>query len=169
MAVKTASRLLLLALCILLSCAPSLAQEPARIGELSYLDRQFMAQQQALLEDLTTRHFGRRFNRQRDNDLELLQLLLDRRLVRPEQTRELQAMGVILGDLLAAELDLHWVVYEDNLGRSRALRDDISGTYLFPMTMISRRREVDDLTPVSEIYGRASGIIKDGRSNLPFQ
>ena len=32
-------------------------------------------------------------------------------------------MGVIMGDLLAADLKLHWVIYEDRQGRSRALRD----------------------------------------------
>jgi hypothetical protein len=169
MTLETAARYLLLTFFALIVLPAALAQDEPRIGELSYLDRQFMAQQRALLQDLTARNFGRRFSGQRDNDLELLQLLLDRKLVRPEQTRELQAMGVILGDLLASELDLRWVVYQDNLGRSRALRDDVSGTYLFPITMISRRREVDNRTPVETIYNKASKIITDSRPALPFQ
>ena len=119
MAFKTATRFLLITLCILLPGQTALAQDEPRISELSYLDRQFMTQQRNLLEELTTRHFGRRFNGLQDNDLELLQLLLDRELVRPEQTRELQAMGVVMGDLLAADLDLRWVVYQDQLGRRR--------------------------------------------------
>jgi hypothetical protein len=128
-----------------------------------------MNQQRALLEELTSRNFGRRFNAVRSNDLELLQLLLDRRLVGAHQTRELQAMGVIMGGLLAADLDLHWVVYEDIQGRSRALRDGDSDNYLFPITMISRRREADNRTPVTEIYDKARGIIVDSRPPLPFQ
>ena len=169
MTFETAARSLLLAFFALLVLPTALAQDEPRVGELSYLDRQFMVQQRALLEDLTARNFGRRFSGQRDNDLELLQLLLDRNLVRPEQTRELQAMGVIMGDLLASDLDLRWVVYQDKLGRSRALRDDVSGTYLFPITMISRRREVDNRTPVEAIYNKASRIITDNRPALPFQ
>ncbi len=145
------------------------AAEDVRISELSYLDRQYMAQQRSLLEEMTSIHFGRRFNGNPDNDLDLLQQLLDRRLVRPGQTRELQAMGVVMGDLLATDLDLEWVVYQDDLGRSRALRDGDSDNYLFPITMISRRREVDNRTPVAEIYGKARDIIVDSRPTLPFQ
>lgn len=154
---------------LLLLCTQALGQEEIRIGELSYLDRQYMAQQRASLEDLASRNFGRGFNGNRDDDLELLQLLLDRRIVRRDQTRELQAMGVILGDLLAADLDLHWVIYQDSLGRSRALRDGDTDNYLFPVTMISRRREVDNRTPVAEIYDKARNIIIDNRPPLPFQ
>jgi hypothetical protein len=158
------------ALCValILATAPASAQE-ARIGELSFLDRQWMAQQRELLEELTTRHFGRTFNGTADNDLQLLQELLDRRLVRDDQTRELQAMGVVMGDLLAADLGLHWVVYEDEKGRSRALRDGNSDNYLFPITMISRRREAGNQTPVAEIYTGAKAIIVDSREPLPFQ
>ena len=147
----------------------AMSQDTVRIGELSYLDRQYMAQQRETLSELVERHFGRQFTGSKQNDLELLQLLLDRRLVRPEQTRELQAMGVIMGDLLARELDMHWVVYEDALGRSRALRYRDTDNYLFPMTMISRRREADNRTPVTEIYRKACDIIAPLRPDRPFQ
>ena len=162
----------LLSLSLLLSLALSpwtKAQDAVRIGELSYLDRQYMHQQRELLADLVSREYGRQFNGQRDNDLQLMQRLLDDRVVRNEQTRELQAMGVIMGDLLAAELGLHWVVYEDRLGRSRALRYNSSDSYLFPITMISRRREVDNRTPVAEIYDKAVQSMRAAIPQLPFQ
>ncbi len=145
------------------------AAEAVDTGELSFLDRQYMTQQRALLEELSTRHFGAGFSGDRDRDLALLQRLLDQRLIRPDQTRELQAMGVIMGDLLAAEFGLHWVFYQDIQGRSRALRDGDSDTYLFPITMISRRREAGNDTPVAEIYRKASDIITSNRPTLPFQ
>lgn len=167
MSVRTLACSLLLAL--LAQVPGALGQEGARISELSYLDRQYMAQQRETLSELVERNFGRQFNGGRENDLELLQLLLDRRLVRPDQTRELQAMGVIMGDLLAADLDMHWVVYEDPLGRSRALRYRETDNYLFPMTMISRRREADNRTPVQEIYQKAYDIIAPLRPDMPFQ
>ena len=167
MSVRTLACSLLLAL--LAQVPGALGQEDARIGELSFLDRQYMAQQRATLSELVERNFGRQFNGSRENDLELLQLLLDRRLVRPDQTRELQAMGVIMGDLLAADLDMHWVVYEDSLGRSRALRYRETDNYLFPMTMISRRREADNRTPVKEVYQKAYDIIAPLRPDMPFQ
>ncbi len=147
----------------------ALAQDKVRIGELTNTDRQYMAQQRATLDDLAERNFGHPFNSNRDNDLRLLQDLLDKRLVRPDQTRELQAMGVIMGDLLAADLGLHWVIYEDRMGRSRALRYKQSDDYLFPMTMISRRQEADNHTPVTEIYRKAHDIMAASKPALPFQ
>ena len=162
------SRLLLL-IWIFCLCPGAAADDNVRIGELSYLDRHFMQAQRDLLEDLVARNSGRRFNGNRDNDLELLQLLLDRRLVSPDQTRKLQAMGVIMGDLLAADLGMHWVIYEDRIGRSRALRYRQSDDYLFPITMISRRREADNHTPVAAIYDKARGIIAASKPPLPFQ
>lgn len=158
--------LTLVALCI---CLGALAQGYVRISELSSVDRQYMAQQREILADLAARHLGRRFSGNRIQDLELLQSMLDRRLVRPDQTRELQAMGVIMGDLLAADLGMHWVVYEDRVGRSRALRYRESDNYLFPVTMISRRQEADNHTPVKVIYQKAHAIIEASKPALPFQ
>jgi hypothetical protein len=159
-------RLCLLAL--LLSCAVS-AQDEVRIGELSAMDRQYMAQQRTDLDDLAAARLGRQFSGNKTADLDLLQQLLDRRIVRSDQTRELQAMGVVMGDLLAAELGMHWVIYEDRQGRSRALRYRETDEYLFPITMISRRREVGNDSPVAAIYQKAYDIIAPLREPLPYR
>jgi len=74
-----------------------------------------------------------------------------------------------MGDLLAQELNLHWVIYEDSVGRSRALRYKETDNYLFPMTMISRRREAGNLSPVVDIYAQAVKLIKPQLPLLPFQ
>lgn len=158
-----------LLMCSVLLCGASLAQQPARIGELSKMDLQFMAQQRQSLQDLATTTLGRQFSGDRQRDLELLQTLLDQNVVRADQVRELQAMGVILGDLLAQDLDMHWVIYEDRAGRSRALRYRETDNFLFPITMIARRREVGNQTPVAAIYQKAYDIIDSSRPALPFQ
>ena len=160
-----------LLLLLLWACPGAWAQGPGavKISEPSSLDRQFMAAQRALLQDLAKRNVGKGFNGSKENDLELLQLLLDRRLVNDDDTRELQAMGIVMGDLLATELDLHWVIYEDAVGRSRALRYRDSEEYLFPVTMISRRREADNRTPVAVIYDKAYAIMAAAKPPLPFQ
>lgn len=152
-----------------LTAGASLAEKPAIIGELSKTDLQFMAEQRQSLQDLAAINLGRQFIGDRERDLALLQTLLDEQLVSADQVRELQAMGVILGDLLAADLDLHWVIYEDAEGRSRALRYAQSDNYLFPITMIARRREVGNQTSVQDIYQKAYDIINDSRPALPFQ
>jgi hypothetical protein len=157
------------ALVALLLTHSAVAQDEPEISDLSYLDRQYMQQQRSALDDLARRYLGRQFNGVKEHDLGLLQTLLDRRLVRPDQTDLLQGMGFILGDLLAQELGMRWVVYTDRVGRSRALRLGDSDNYLFPVTMISRRREVGNTTPVDEIYQRAYDTISSLREPLPFQ
>lgn len=159
-------------LLVLLACwaSPgSLAQQTTQIGALSRMDIEFMAQQRNVLQDLAATRLGRQFSGNRDQDLDLLQTLLDKQLVRSDQTRELQAMGVIMGDLLSVEFDLHWVIFEDTRGRSRALRYRETDNFLFPITMISRRREVGNQTPVADIYQKASDIITANQPPLPFQ
>jgi hypothetical protein len=158
-----------LVMCALWFAVGSQAQAPAVISEPSKLDLQFMEQQRQILQDLSVGHLGRQFSGNKARDLDLLQTLLDQRLVGADQTRELQAMGVIMGDLLAAELDMHWVIYEDREGRSRALRYRDTDTFLFPITMIARRREVGNTTPVIDIYQKAYDIIDSSRPKLPFQ
>lgn len=158
----------LLPLLILLT-VPVAAQDRVWISELSPLDRQYMTHQRASIEEIARRNFGHGFVGDKERDLELLQRLLDRGLVRSEQTGELQAMGMILGDLLADELGMHWVIYEDKLGRSRALRYRETDNYLFPMTMISRRQEAANQTSVAAIYQRAVAAITPYRTPLPFQ
>jgi hypothetical protein len=147
----------------------TLALEGVRIGELSNVDLEFMAQQREILQDLAARNLGRQFSGDRSRDLDLLQTLLDKQLVRSDQVRELQAMGVIMGDLLAAQMDMHWVIYEDREGRSRALRYRDSDNFLFPVTMIARRREVGNQTSVADIYRKAVDIITSATPALPFQ
>ncbi|MCB1688716.1 MAG: DUF3806 domain-containing protein [Halioglobus sp.] len=156
-------------LCTCWVSTPSLAEQPVSIGELSIVDKQYMQQQRQSLQDLAASNLGRQFSGDRDRDLELLQALLDQQLVRSDQVSELQAMGVVLGDLLASDLGMHWVVYEDSAGRSRALRLQDSENYLFPVTMIARRREVGDQTPVADIYQKACDIIDNSRPTLQLQ
>jgi len=145
------------------------AQETVRIDTLSRIDIDYMAQQRQTLQDLASVKLGRSFTGNRNEDLATLQALLDKGLVRPGQTQELQGMGIIMGDLLAAELGMHWVIYEDKQGRSRALRYRETDNYLFPVTMISRRREVGNETPVTDIYQKAYDSIAALIPPLPFQ
>lgn len=164
---KPLAYLTFMALLALLA-TPIAAQDENQISELGYLDKQYMQQQRDALNDLASRNFGNGFNGTTEHDIELLQRILDQKLIRPDQTQELQAMGIILGDLLATDLDLHWVIFEDKMGRSRALRYRQTDEYLFPVTMISRRREANNLTSVKSIYQKAYDTIAASKPALPF-
>lgn len=126
-----------------------------KINPLSPSDARQLDYQRSAMRDLAALHLGRRLGLGKERDLETLQTMLDRDVVEAGQTRDLQSMGVVLGDLLAAELDMDWVVYEDQYGRSRALQLGPSENFLFPVTMISRRVDAGIPVNVREIYQKA--------------
>ena len=162
---------LTLLLVALLAATQSLAQGDDQVvtGRLTALDRGYMDARRSEIDDLSRRYLGRQLRGEKANDLAILQALLDQRRVKPGQTAELQGMGMVLGDLLGDELGMHWVTYEDKLGRSRALRLGDTEHYLFPVTMISRRVEAGSRVNVVAVYDKAYRIIAPHKTPLPFQ
>lgn len=134
-----------------------------RIEPLSAIDQQFMAEQRNRVETLANR-LGRRLSGDTERDLDTLQAIIDRDLISHEDRLSLQALGVVFGDLLASELDMHWIVYRDRAGRSRALQYRNDATYIFPVTMISRRVEAQSVRPVADLF---QTTVDDTRRLLP--
>ena len=79
-------------------------------------------------------------------DVALLQRLLDECRRKPDQTLELQCLGVAFGSVLAREAGLHWIMVLDEYGRDPALQYESTSLIVFPLTMISQR--VDAGEPV---------------------
>ncbi|MDB4299570.1 DUF3806 domain-containing protein [bacterium] len=134
-----------------------------RIEPLSPLDRQFMAGQRTTIGKFAN-DFGRTLSGHADRDLDTLQRILDSNIISREDTLTQQAMGIVLGDLLAKELSMQWVVYRDRAGRSRALRYGNEDIYLYPVSMISRRYSADSSKSVRSIY---DAVVKATRPRLP--
>ncbi|MFT5034040.1 MAG: hypothetical protein ACI9OO_001976, partial [Bacteroidia bacterium] len=109
------------------------------------------------------------FNGRKQNDLEVLQALLDRKLVEADETSKLQGMGVVLGDILLKEKKLVWTIYTDRMGRSRALEIPGKREFVFPMTMISRRVEAGAEVNVLEVYKKAAKIVDVIQDKRGFQ
>lgn len=122
-----------------------------RLESLSPIDQQFMAAQRANVESLANQ-LGQQLTGIPERDLATLQRILELGLITPEDTLQLQALGVVLGDLFAAELNMNWVVYRDPAGRTRALQYGSSEVFLFPITMISRRWAVGHQRAVADIF-----------------
>jgi hypothetical protein len=140
-----------------------------RTYSLTAIDRDFMEEQRESIDALARTHLGRQVRGDKENDLTVLQQLLDQKLVKPDQVLLLQAMGIVMGDLLSEELKMPWIIYEDKLGRSRALRLGLSDHYLFPVTMISRRAEVGAAVDVRAVYAKAVAAIEPHLPPRPFQ
>ena len=140
-----------------------------RVGVISAIDRDFMQTQRDSIDALARTYLGRQVRGDKENDLTVLQQLIDGNLVRSDQVLLLQAMGIVMGDLLRDELKMSWVIYEDKLGRSRALRLGLTDNYLFPVTMISRRAEVGALIDVRAIYDKAVNTMVPYLPKKPFE
>jgi hypothetical protein len=152
---------LLLLFSLILYPADTFAQlDDIQISPLSQGDIDFMDKQRQSLDELARRYLGMRLRNNKQNDLEILQKLLDQQLVKPGQTLQLQAMGIILGDTYVRELGVHWVVLHDEQGRSRALQWINHKDLLFPVTMISRRVEAGLRVDVNEIYQKGYEILE---------
>ncbi len=160
---------LLVLLCAAAFTGHASAEDESRLSPLSRLDQQFLQQQRGRIDEIARSDLGRQLNANKNNNLGILQTILDRRLIKKDQTLELQAMGVVLGDELAREYDLKWVVIEDRYGRSRALQLEETENLLFPITMISRRVEAGSRVKVEQVYEKAAAIIRPLKNPLPFQ
>ncbi len=135
---------------------------------IGHSDQLFLDNQQVLAETVVYDALLTRLNGQKDHDIALLQRVIDKKALRKEQTKELQSLGVALGNLLAKEYRLPWVIFTDEKGRSRGLEVDNSTQVLFPLTMISRRVEAGASANVAEIYAKAERIIRYTRANRPL-
>ncbi len=115
-------------------------------------DKSSLERQREVASSLARRHVGSPLSGESLNDLRILQSLLDQKVLRPDQTYELQALGVALGDVMAKRLNLRWVIVDDEYGTSRALQYGQDKNFIFPITMISRRAEKQLPVVVAELY-----------------
>lgn len=144
--------------------ALDLAPESGRraIRPLEADDERLMRRQRGVVDELARRHVGTPVSGGQRDDLRILQELLDQRAVPSDEIYQLQALGVVLGDVMVEQLGFSWVIVEDELGRSRALRFGDTDALVFPVTMISKRVERDVRFTVDELYGKAEEIAAGG-------
>jgi len=86
------------------------------------------------------------------HDLSVLQKAVDGLIAPLSNTLAWQALGMAFGRVLKNELNLEWVMVEDEYGRDPALRYPRSETLLFPLTMISKRIEKRQRPDVTRLF-----------------
>ncbi len=97
------------------------------------------------------------------SDLPVLQELVDDRVFHPDQEYEWSCVGVVFGDVLARELDLHWIVQTDEYGPEPALRYQETSITLFPRTMLLKRVERGEWPDLAELLEGLSDTIERGK------
>jgi len=158
---------LILAILFSLGAVTSQAQE-ASISELAWLDRNQMKQQEAKIDELARTRLGTQLRGDK-SDLETLQKIIDRELIDRDDRLTLQALGVVLGNVMAREVkQLQWQVYEDDKGRSKALCLKEEKECLFPITMLSRRMEVGLKPNVEKVYRDALSLVEPYLPKAPY-
>ena len=139
----------------------SFIAERTLIEPLGGVEERRLREQRNVVDELARRHIGTPLTSGRSmDDLRVIQELLDKKILKKDQTYELQALGIAFGDLLAEQLGLEWVSVEDELGRTRALQYGDSENFVFPVTMISKRVEADVRFTVAELYEKTRSTVE---------
>ncbi len=155
-----------LAIVILFVLAPMSIADTWRTDPITPMDERYMENSRKALNDLARIELGRSFGESRENDLRLIQTLLDRKLVKGDETALLQGMGIIIGDHLRKDHNLKWVIYIDRVGRSRALEVPFKDEAIFPVTQISSRAAVGGEIDVTAIYTRLEAEIARAKKKI---
>ena len=144
-------------------------QKEAVISELGWMDKSKMDKELTALSELTQTKLGTPI-RTDLSDLATMQRLIDKELVAQNDYSTQQAMGVALGNLILADFPntFEGKVYEDEVGRSRALCVKKTSECLFPITMLSRRMEVGSKPDVKTIHNDAILLMEKHLPKLPY-
>jgi Domain of unknown function (DUF3806) len=139
------------------------------IKELGWMDKNKMEQEITELSELTKTKLGTPIRKDL-SDLDTMQRLVDKNVVEQDDYETQQAMGLVLGNLILADFPntFEWKIYEDEIGRSRALCVKKTSDCLFPITMLSRRMEVGTKPDVKKIHIDAIMRMEKHLPKLPY-
>lgn len=139
------------------------------IEDLGWMDQNKMQQQEDKIKELVKSRLGANLTHSW-NDIALLQRIIDQKLVRKDDDATLEAMGVILGNIMQADFPAHlkWKIYKDKQGRSKALCVVKTQECLFPITMLSRRMQLEVEVNVTSVYDNAINQIAFVLPKMPY-
>ncbi len=101
-----------------------------------------MEKQRTYVADLAAKSFRPQRLTGTEKDFILLQRILDAKVLKSDQTWELQSLGVVFGDALVKWLaGLHWMQVTDEYGTDPALLYKDTTLQLNPVTMLQKRVE----------------------------
>jgi hypothetical protein len=149
--------------------APAAPKKEAVITDISWMDKSKMEKEITALSELTQTKLGTPIRKDL-SDLDTMQRLVDRNIVAQDDYETQQSMGLVLGNLILADFPntFEWKIYEDEIGRSRALCVKKTSDCLFPITMLSRRMEVGTKPDVKKIHTDAILLMEKHLPKLPY-
>jgi hypothetical protein len=119
---------------------PTVRMRPEK-SALTKLEANGLDEQREVVCDVLRERYGIYQAPKLRSDLAMLQNLVGDPVFSPEQKYEWQCVGVVFGDVVAAELGLEWIMQFDEYGAEPALNLAGTSITLFPRTMILKRIE----------------------------
>lgn len=135
-------------------------ETPFEVSSPSIGQRFIIDRSRRTVRDLLARTVGSTRLTEDESDLGRLQVLIDRRVIRNADVETWQALGVVFGDLLVTVHGLKWVMYEDELGVSKALQWRDTANFVFPVTVFSKRVQFNESIDVRSIFDKISADIE---------
>ena len=158
----------LLAACDLVGCSHNdppekkvANEQEQKVTALNEADQKHLNEQRAVVE----RYLGNEDSKQKyktaAGKLGTIRAIFQGDVFRPDQTYELQCLGIVLGDALMQEIGLEWIMVEDEYGRDPAVRMPKTTIILYPMTMISKRIERGEAVDVFELFNGVAAQVEE--------
>jgi len=153
--------------CAGLLCCQSTPPDPnPKFRELSPEDAKRLDQQRELVLAAAKQRYGTRSLTRTEKDLPILQRLIDDKAFKKEQTYELQSLGVVLGDVLASQFPLRWVMLTDEFGTDPTLRFKKTTVNVNALTMISKRVERGEHVDVQWLVDKTREALSDAEQKF---
>lgn len=131
---------------------PSYSRQVQEISALTTEEASKLDRQRSAVSQIMRENFGYVKLEGSLSDFYYLQKIIDRQLISKDEESYLQALGVVLGDIMVRNLGLKWVTVDDRYGHSRALQYEDSNNLFFPITMISRRVKMGVPVDIQALY-----------------
>lgn len=132
-----------------------------KIMQLTTDDERRLREQRYVVEKFLAGKESKQKYKSTAGKLGTIRALLQNNVFKPDQTYELQCLGVVLGDAFVQELKMEWIIVEDEFGRDPAIRMPDTSIILYPLTMISKRIESGVQVDVFGLFGGAAEHVED--------
>jgi hypothetical protein len=97
-----------------------------------------------------------------ESDLAVIQAIIDNGLIKKNDAKSFEALGLILGDIIVGKYELEWVIIRDSYGTDVVLKPDNQEVSISAHSMILKRIEQGEKIHVKGLYdGLCKMMVKE--------
>jgi len=136
-------------------------EQDQKLSDLTDADELRLRDQRAVVEAYLQNEDAKQKYQTAAGKLGIVRAILGANVFTPDQTYELQCLGVVFGDAFVQEMELEWTMVEDEYGRDPAVWVPGTSIILFPLTIISKRIERGEPVDVFDLFNNAAAKVAD--------